>query len=55
MEISVPRAGGGMEKIVVTATTARLIELAGDAVYEGGQLRFAKWNCQISVDARKEE
>ncbi len=55
VEISVPRASGGMEKIVVTATTARLIELAGDVVYEAGQLRFPKWKCQISVEARKEE
>lgn len=55
VEISVPRDSGGMEKIVVTATTARLIELAGDVVYEGGQLRFPKWKCQINVDPRKEE
>ncbi len=55
VEINVPRASGGTEKIVVTATTARLIELAGDVVYDGGQLRFTQWKCQINVEARKEE
>ena len=55
VEISVPRANGGAEKIVVTGTTARLIELAGDAVYADGQIRFPKWKCQVAVDPRKEE
>ena len=55
VEIGVPRANGGTEKIVVTGTTARLIELAGDAVYADGQIRFPKWKCQVAVDPRKEE
>jgi len=55
VEVSVPRTGGGIEKIVVTGSTARLIELAGDAVYDGGQLRFPKWKCQVAVETRKEE
>jgi hypothetical protein len=55
VEISVPRSAGGVEKIVVTATTARLIELAGDVVYDGSQLRFPQWKCQIGVGPRNEE
>lgn len=55
VEINVQRANGGTEKIVVTGTTARLIELAGDAVYADGVIRFPKWKCQVAVDPRKEE
>lgn len=54
VEVSVPRTGGGTETIVVTGSTARLIELAGDAVYDGGQLRFPGWKCQVAVETRKE-
>lgn len=55
VEVSVPRATGGSEIIVVTGSTARLIQMAGDAVYDGGQLRFPKWKCQVAVEKRKEE
>ena len=55
VEVSVPRAGGGSELIVVTGTTARLIELAGDAICEAGKLRFAKWGCEVEVETRTEE
>ena len=55
VEISVPRTAGGREKIVVTATTARLIELAGDVVYADGQLHFPQWKCRIKVETRSEE
>jgi hypothetical protein len=54
VEIIVPRASGGAETIVVSGTTARLIQVAGDAVFDGGQLRFPKWNCQVAVENRKE-
>lgn len=55
VEVTVARAEGGTERIVVSGTTARLIELAGDAVYERGQLRFPKWKCQVAVEPRREE
>jgi len=55
VEVRVPRAAGGLETIVVTGSTARLIELAGDAFYDRGQLRFPKWKCQVAVETRKEE
>lgn len=50
VEVSVPRATGGAEPIVVTGTTARLIEMAGDAVYEAGKLRFPTWGCEVEVE-----
>ena len=53
--VSVPRAAGGTEQIVVTGTTARLIELAGDAIYEAGKLRFPNWGCEVEVETRAEE
>jgi hypothetical protein len=28
--------------------------MAGDAIYDGGQLRFPKWKCQVAVESRKE-
>jgi hypothetical protein len=55
VEVSVPRASGGTEQIVVTGTTARLIELAGDAIYETGKLRFPKWQCEVEVETRTGE
>lgn len=55
VEVSVPRTAGGTEQIVVTGTTARLIELAGDAIYEAGKLRFPKWGCEVQVETRTEE
>ena len=55
VEVSVPRAAGGTEQLVVTGTTARLIELAGDAIYEAGKLRFPKWGCEVEVETRTEE
>lgn len=55
VEVTVPRAAGGTERIVVTATTARLIELAGDAVYDSGKLRLPKWQCEVEVETRAEE
>ncbi len=55
VEVSVPRATGGTELIVVTGTTARLIEMAGDAIYEAGKLRFPKWGCEVEVETRTEE
>ena len=55
VEVSVPRALGGTERIVVTGTTARLIEMAGDAIYEAGKLRFPKWGCEVEVETRTEE
>lgn len=55
VEISVPRTDGGVEKIVVTGTTARLVELAGDVVFQAGQLRFPKWQCSVPVGNRQED
>ena len=55
VEVTVPRSTGGNETIVVTGSTARLIQMAGDAVYEGRQLRFPKWKCQVAVETRKDE
>lgn len=55
VEVSVPRTTGGTELIVVTGTTARLIEMAGDAIYEAGKLRFPKWGCEVEVETRTEE
>ncbi len=55
VEVSVPRADGGVERIVVTGTTARLIQEAGDAVWVSGNLRFPKWNCEVEVEALTEE
>ena len=55
VEVNVPRATGGTEQIVVTGTTARLIEMAGDAIYEAGKLRFPKWGCEVEVETRTEE
>ena len=55
VEVSVPRTTGGTEQIVVTGTTARLIEMAGDAIYEAGKLRFPKWECEVEVETRTEE
>ena len=55
VEVSVPRAEGGCERLVVTGTTARLIALAGDASYQAGKLRFAKWHCEVEVESRTEE
>ncbi len=55
VEVKVPRATGGTEQIVVTGTTARLIELAGDAIYEAGKLRFPQWGCAVEVETRTEE
>ncbi len=55
VEVNVPRATGGSEQIVVTGTTARLIEMAGDAIYEAGKLRFPKWGCEVGVETRTEE
>ena len=55
VEVSVPRTPGGTELIVVTGTTARLIEMAGDAIYEAGKLRFPKWGCEVEVETRTEE
>jgi hypothetical protein len=54
VEVSVPNAAGGSEIIVVTGSTARLIQMAGDAIYDGGQLRFPKWKCQVAVESRNE-
>jgi hypothetical protein len=55
LEVSVPCASGGTELIVVTGTTARLIQIAGDAIYEAGRLRFPKWRCEVEVETRSEE
>ena len=55
IEVSVPRSTGGTELIVVTGTTARLIELAGDAVYDAGKLRFPHWGCQVEIETRTED
>lgn len=55
VEVSVPRPSGGAERIVVTGTTARLIQSAGDAVYDSGKLRFPKWGCEVEVESRTEE
>ncbi|MDR3405897.1 MAG: DUF6079 family protein [Chthoniobacter sp.] len=55
VEVKVPRATGGTEQIVVTGTTARLIEMAGDAICEAGKLRFPKWGCEVEVETRIEE
>jgi hypothetical protein len=55
VEVSVPRTTGGTERLVVTGTTARLIEMAGDAIYEAGKLRFPKWGCEVEVETRTEE
>jgi hypothetical protein len=54
VEVSVPSTTGGSEIIVVTGSTARLIQMAGDAIYDRGQLRFPKWKCQVAVESRKE-
>jgi hypothetical protein len=55
VEVSVPRTTGGTELIVVTGTTARLIEMAADAIYEAGKLRFPKWGCEVEVETRTDE
>jgi hypothetical protein len=55
VEVNVSRATGGTEQIVVTGTTARLIEMAGDAIYGAGKLRFPKWGCEVEVETRTEE
>lgn len=55
VEVSVPREGGGIEKLVVTGTTARLIQQAGDVFYAAGKLRFPKWNCEVPVEHRSED
>jgi hypothetical protein len=55
VEVSARRADGGAEQLVVTGTMARLIEMAGDAIYEAGKLRFPKWACEVEVETGTEE
>lgn len=55
VEIDVPRSSAGTKRIVVTGTTARLIGMAGDVIYEAGKLRFPKWGCEVEVEAVTED